>query len=52
MTVEEAINKYIEKFGGFPYFQTMGMGDKEIIKKVIEALNSGEEIKAEEGRDY
>ena len=52
MTKDEAIKAYSDKFGGFPYFQTMGMPDAEIVKKVKKALDSGVEIKPAEGVDY
>ena len=52
MSLDEAIDRYIEKFGGFPYFNTMGMPDSEIIKKIEVALKTEEEIKSVEGRDY
>lgn len=44
MTVEEAINEYIKKFGGFPYFLFMGASEETIIAVIEEALNSGVEI--------
>ena len=52
MNLNEAIEKYVEKFGGFPYFNVMGMSDDVIIRKIQEALRTGEEIKSVEGRDY
>ena len=45
MNVEEAINEYIKKFGGFPYFLFMGAPEETIIAAIEEALESGEEIK-------
>ena len=47
MTKNEAIKKYIEKFGGFPYFLFLGASDEEIISSVTEALESGLEIKVQ-----
>jgi len=53
MSKEEAINKYIEKFGGFPYMLFMGASDEVIIKAVEKALRDGKEIKNEkEDIDY
>ena len=46
MTSEEAISKYVEKFGGFPYFLFLGADDETIIGAVEEALSTGEKIKA------
>lgn len=44
MTLEEAINEYIKKFGGFPYFLFMGASEETIIAVIEEALESGKEI--------
>jgi len=43
MTVEEAIEKYKKKFGGFPYYSLQGASDEYIIKIVEEALRTGKE---------
>lgn len=52
MTREEAIQEYSNKFGGFPYFLTMGMPDEELVLAVEKSLKTGEEIKYIEGRIY
>lgn len=52
MSLDEAINNYIARFGGFPYFNVMGMPDDAIIEKIEESIRSGKEIKPEEGRVY
>lgn len=53
MSKEEAINNYIEKFGGFPYMLFMGATDEVIIKAVEKALKDGKEIKNQrEDVDY
>ena len=44
MNVEEAINEYKKKFGGFPYFLFMGVTEETIIAVIEEALESGKEI--------
>lgn len=44
MTREEAIEKYTEKFGSFPYFLTMGMSKADLIALIKDSLSSGEEI--------
>lgn len=38
---EEIIDKYIEKFGGYPAFLMMGMSDEEIAAKMEESLRTG-----------
>lgn len=52
MTREEAIEAYTEKFGGFPYFLTMGVSDKVLVHEIEKALKAGKEIEPEEGRVY
>lgn len=47
MNVKEAIKKYSDKFGGFPYFLFLGANDELIIESVEKALASGEEIAAD-----
>lgn len=47
MTREEAINAYMDKFGGFPFMTTRGLPDQVIIKLVEDALSTGEEIAIE-----
>lgn len=52
MTVEEAIKAYTEKFGGYPAFLLMGAGDDEIIKKLTECVEKGEELEPEDDELY
>lgn len=53
MTVEEAVAKYTEKFGGFPSFLFMGADDDYVVWKVQRALRTGKEIEPEdEERDH
>lgn len=44
MTADRAIDLYVEKYGGFPYFMFMGASDETIIETVQKALETGEEI--------
>lgn len=43
-TMQEAIDKYVEKFGGFPYFLFSGAPDEQIILAIEKALEEGKEI--------
>lgn len=52
MTVQEAIDKYVERFGGYPYFVMMGASNEYIIQSVAESIRTGEEIRPEEGMIY
>lgn len=45
MSVDDARNAYIERFGGFPDFLFMGAADSVIIAAVKKALADDEEIK-------
>lgn len=47
MTADEAIEAYTERFGGFPYFLMMGATDEYLVRKVEEALATGQEISPE-----
>ena len=47
MTEREAIDAYIERFGGFPYFLFLGATEEVIVKSVVEALKTGKEITKE-----
>ena len=51
-TDEDAINAYVERFGGFPYFLFMGAEEDVIIDAVVKALETDREIEAEEGVVY
>lgn len=52
MTREEAIKAYGDKFGGFPYFLTMGVPDEVVVAAVEKSLKTGEEIEPEEDVIY
>ena len=51
-TENDAINAYVERFGGFPYFLFMGAEEDVIIDAVVKALETDREIEAEEGVVY
>ena len=51
-TEEDAINAYVERFGGFPYFLFMGSEEDVIIDAVVKALETDREIEAEDGVVY
>lgn len=40
MTADEAIDLYMEKFGGFPFFMFMGADDITIIEAVKNAIET------------
>ena len=44
MTREEAMKKYAEKFGSFPYFLTMGISEADLVAMVEKSLDTGKEI--------
>lgn len=52
MSITEAIEAYVKKWGGYPAFLMMGMSDEEAAKKLQEAVESNEEIKPGEGKIY
>lgn len=54
MTAQETIQAYIDRFGGFPYFMMMGMGDEKIAEVLGKALKEGKpiEIEPEDGVVY
>lgn len=52
MTVEDAVNIYSQKFGGFPWELVCCCSDEEIVKKAINAVETGNEITAEPDRIY
>ena len=51
-TKGDAINAYVERFGGFPYFLFMGAEEDVIIDAVVKVLELDREIEAEEGVVY
>ncbi len=51
-TEDDAINAYVERFGGFPYFLFMGADGDYIISEIVKALELGREIEAEYGVIY
>lgn len=44
MTYQEAKDKYIELFGGFPEFLFMTADESYILPYILKALETGEEI--------
>lgn len=52
MTRDEAIEKYTEKFGGYPHFLLMGASDEYVVKRVEESIRTGKEIEPEPGMIY
>lgn len=46
-TKEDAINAYIDRFGGFPNFLFMGSPDDFVIDEVVKALELDRKIEAE-----
>ena len=46
-TKQEAIDKYTERFGGFPYFLFLGASDEQIILAIKKSLEEGKEIEVE-----
>ena len=51
-TEDYAINAYVERFGGFPYYLFMGAEEDVIIDAVVKALEADREIEAEDGVVY
>ena len=47
-TAEQAIEAYVEKFGGWPSFLMAGAADDEIIFEVRHSLRTGREIEADD----
>ena len=47
-TEEDAINAYVERFGGFPYFLFMGAEEDVIIDAVVKALELDRMIEVED----
>lgn len=43
-TRDEAIDAYIDKFGGFPYFLFMGAAEQTVIDAVVTALELDRKI--------
>lgn len=46
MGVDEVIDRYVEKFGGWPAMLFMGAEDDYIIDKLQKAIDDGEPIEA------
>lgn len=44
MTRKEAIEKYTEKFGSFPYFLVMSIPEANLVAMVEKSLGTGKEI--------
>ena len=51
MKVEEVMQAYIDKFGGYPAFLLMGADDDEIVSKLSKCLETGEELEADDEED-
>lgn len=49
MTRNEAIKKYEEKFGSYPYLKLIGESDDKIVEYIEISLETGKEI---ETKDY
>lgn len=45
--VEEAIEAYTKKFGGYPAFLLMGADDDYIVETLMKCVETGEELEAE-----
>lgn len=52
MTRDEAIEKYTEKFGGYPHFLMMGASDEYVVERVEESIRTGKEIEPVPGMTY
>ena len=52
MTVNEAIEAYEKKFGGYPAFLLMGADDETIIKELTRCVKTGKELEAPTDGDY
>ncbi|MDE6020825.1 MAG: hypothetical protein K2H01_07520 [Ruminococcus sp.] len=53
MTADEAIDLYIEKFGGFPFFMFMGSDDTTIIETIKKSIETEMPIAVKiENEDY
>lgn len=48
MTVEEVIELYKKKFGGYPAFLLMGADDDYIKETLMKCIESGQELQAED----
>lgn len=48
MTRNEAINKYEEKFGSYPYLKLIGESDDEVVECIEKSLETGKEIETKE----
>jgi hypothetical protein len=51
LSVEEAKEKYIEMFGGYPAFLLMGATDDEIIAQLTKCIETGQELEQEDSDD-
>ena len=54
MAIEEIIEKYNDKFGGFPAFLLQGISDEELGEMMLESLRTGKpiEVEIDEDSDY
>ncbi len=44
MTKGEAIQAYMDRFGGFPFMSAQGFPDEDIVMMIEKALETGKEI--------
>lgn len=51
MTKQEAVQAYVEQFGGFPFMAVRGLPEDVLVELVQKALASGEEIAFERNED-
>lgn len=53
VTAEQAIEAYVERFGGWPKFLMAGASEKKVIFEVRKSLRTGVEIEADyDDADY
>ena len=48
MSLDEAVKKYIDVFGGIPLELLMGMSDEDKLNLLENAIKSGKEIEADD----
>jgi 2-oxo-4-hydroxy-4-carboxy--5-ureidoimidazoline (OHCU) decarboxylase len=51
MKFQEAIDKYKDKFGIFPYFLFMGMSEQNVIKTVEKSIETGKEVTLKDAKN-
>lgn len=50
--IEAVKEKYIEMFGGYPYFLLMGADEEYIVEQLKRCIESGKELQPEEDAEY